>query len=302
MRYHLEGRSTATSVSAGPEAAGGKAVWEDTAAKREASLRERKAQMILAARECASMLPTRTRPFVFADGDLASAPVQTAACAAGQGEGGRGCVGVLRVRVLGVGSCVCDLTLEFVVPLRLYVATTRRFTLLAPVLVPSVLHVYVAPLNPRSDRVCKKLRRWANVGPGSDANVVSFASERFPALWNSLLLGGAFRHALHPQQTAGRTRDGHGRLAASGLRCGRKRCALLGAPRCLPRRISDAGGAGELIDSAKSSLRELCSCFRSFLVLEPDGDCGQLRINALADALGGSRVRGNIAISRLDET
>ena len=31
---------------------GGRAVWEDTAEKREASLRERKAQMILAARQC----------------------------------------------------------------------------------------------------------------------------------------------------------------------------------------------------------------------------------------------------------
>ena len=52
-RYHLESRTSGTSVSAPPEAAGGKAVWEDTAEKREASLRERKAQMILAARECA---------------------------------------------------------------------------------------------------------------------------------------------------------------------------------------------------------------------------------------------------------
>ena len=31
---------------------GGKAVWEDSAEKREESLRERKAQMILAARQC----------------------------------------------------------------------------------------------------------------------------------------------------------------------------------------------------------------------------------------------------------
>ncbi|KAI0683521.1 hypothetical protein C8Q76DRAFT_762754 [Earliella scabrosa] len=50
-RYHLEGRTTATSVSAAPEEAGGKAIWEETAEKREASLRERKARMILAARE-----------------------------------------------------------------------------------------------------------------------------------------------------------------------------------------------------------------------------------------------------------
>ncbi|KAI0746337.1 hypothetical protein C8Q80DRAFT_1105147 [Daedaleopsis nitida] len=54
-RYHLEGRAetsaTATATGAAPEVAGGKAAWEDTAEKREASLRERKAQMILAARQ-----------------------------------------------------------------------------------------------------------------------------------------------------------------------------------------------------------------------------------------------------------
>ncbi|KAI0699793.1 hypothetical protein C8T65DRAFT_659134 [Cerioporus squamosus] len=50
-RYHLEGRTSATSLSAAPEEAGGKAAWEDTPEKREASLRERKARMILAARE-----------------------------------------------------------------------------------------------------------------------------------------------------------------------------------------------------------------------------------------------------------
>ncbi len=50
-RYHLEARTSATSVGAEPEEAGGKAVWEDSAEKREASLRERKAQMILAARQ-----------------------------------------------------------------------------------------------------------------------------------------------------------------------------------------------------------------------------------------------------------
>lgn len=33
------------------ELLGGKAVWEDSAEKREASLRERKAQMVLAARQ-----------------------------------------------------------------------------------------------------------------------------------------------------------------------------------------------------------------------------------------------------------
>lgn len=33
------------------EEVGGKAIWEDTAEKREASLKERKAKMILAARQ-----------------------------------------------------------------------------------------------------------------------------------------------------------------------------------------------------------------------------------------------------------
>ncbi|TBU57309.1 hypothetical protein BD310DRAFT_1039980 [Dichomitus squalens] len=50
-RYQLEAHTSATSVGTEPESAGGKAVWEDTAEKREASLRERKARMILAARE-----------------------------------------------------------------------------------------------------------------------------------------------------------------------------------------------------------------------------------------------------------
>jgi hypothetical protein len=35
--------------------ADGRAVWEDTTEKREASLRERKAQMILAARQCVQL-------------------------------------------------------------------------------------------------------------------------------------------------------------------------------------------------------------------------------------------------------
>ena len=34
------------------EKVGGKAAWEDSPEKREASLKERKAQMILAARQC----------------------------------------------------------------------------------------------------------------------------------------------------------------------------------------------------------------------------------------------------------
>ncbi|KAF8880570.1 hypothetical protein BD779DRAFT_1548999 [Infundibulicybe gibba] len=55
-RYHLESRiadaaATTTSDAASPEDAGGRAVWEDSPEKREASLRERKAQMILAARQ-----------------------------------------------------------------------------------------------------------------------------------------------------------------------------------------------------------------------------------------------------------
>ncbi|KAI8973134.1 hypothetical protein BD414DRAFT_517766 [Trametes punicea] len=50
-RYNLEARATGTSIGAAPEEVGGKAVWEDSPEKREASLRERKARMILAARE-----------------------------------------------------------------------------------------------------------------------------------------------------------------------------------------------------------------------------------------------------------
>jgi len=51
-RFGLESRLSATEVAPSPEQdAGGRAVWEDTAEKREASLRERKARMILAARQ-----------------------------------------------------------------------------------------------------------------------------------------------------------------------------------------------------------------------------------------------------------
>jgi len=51
-RYGLESRlSGADGVPSPQQEAGGRAVWEDTAEKREASLRERKAQMILAARQ-----------------------------------------------------------------------------------------------------------------------------------------------------------------------------------------------------------------------------------------------------------
>ncbi|KAL4080081.1 hypothetical protein V8B97DRAFT_1914194 [Scleroderma yunnanense] len=48
-RYHLHERVTASPAET--MEAGGKAKWEDTPEKREASLRERKAQMILAARQ-----------------------------------------------------------------------------------------------------------------------------------------------------------------------------------------------------------------------------------------------------------
>ena len=54
-RYHLEERAQTAEVIA-EEQLGGKAVREDSAEKREASLRERKAQMILAARQCVSFL------------------------------------------------------------------------------------------------------------------------------------------------------------------------------------------------------------------------------------------------------
>jgi len=52
-RYRLEDRlaSGATTALSAPEEAAGKAAWEDSPEKREASLRERKAQMILAARQ-----------------------------------------------------------------------------------------------------------------------------------------------------------------------------------------------------------------------------------------------------------
>jgi len=51
-RFKLEERvTTASGVSLSPEDAGGKSVWEDSKEKREALLRERKAQMILAARQ-----------------------------------------------------------------------------------------------------------------------------------------------------------------------------------------------------------------------------------------------------------
>jgi len=60
-RYGLESRlSGADDVPSPQQDAGGRAVWEETAEKREASLRERKAQMILAARQ--RMLATQRIP------------------------------------------------------------------------------------------------------------------------------------------------------------------------------------------------------------------------------------------------
>ena len=51
-RYGLESRISGTDGVPSPQQdAGGRALWEDTAEKREASLRERKAQMVLAARQ-----------------------------------------------------------------------------------------------------------------------------------------------------------------------------------------------------------------------------------------------------------
>lgn len=53
-RYQLEERAKKAreeGIINTPEEAGGKAAWEATPEKREASLRERKAQMVLAARK-----------------------------------------------------------------------------------------------------------------------------------------------------------------------------------------------------------------------------------------------------------
>ncbi|KAH8109482.1 hypothetical protein DFH11DRAFT_1627649 [Phellopilus nigrolimitatus] len=50
-RFHLETRLEATPNIENPEAAGGKTAWEATPERREQSLKERKAQMILAARQ-----------------------------------------------------------------------------------------------------------------------------------------------------------------------------------------------------------------------------------------------------------
>ncbi|KAI9456747.1 hypothetical protein F5148DRAFT_1277098 [Russula earlei] len=62
-RFGLESRLPAVDTVPSPEQdTGGRAVWEDTAEKREASLRERKAQMILAARQrmlAAQRIPTK---------------------------------------------------------------------------------------------------------------------------------------------------------------------------------------------------------------------------------------------------
>jgi coupling of ubiquitin conjugation to ER degradation protein 1 len=51
-RFGLEKQLFSTDIApASEQDAGGRAAWEDTAEKREASLRERKARMILAARQ-----------------------------------------------------------------------------------------------------------------------------------------------------------------------------------------------------------------------------------------------------------
>ncbi|KAG1733885.1 uncharacterized protein EDB91DRAFT_1147797 [Suillus paluster] len=50
-RYKLQDRVTTSTLSPDDDLAFGKANWEDTSEKREASLQERKAQMILAARQ-----------------------------------------------------------------------------------------------------------------------------------------------------------------------------------------------------------------------------------------------------------
>jgi coupling of ubiquitin conjugation to ER degradation protein 1 len=50
-RYNLQARAVQPGPILSDAEIGGKAVWEDSAEKREASLKERKAQMILAARQ-----------------------------------------------------------------------------------------------------------------------------------------------------------------------------------------------------------------------------------------------------------
>ncbi|KAJ7363819.1 hypothetical protein DFH08DRAFT_259823 [Mycena albidolilacea] len=50
-RYNLQQRVAQPALLMEEDQIGGKAVWEDSAEKREASLKERKAQMILAARQ-----------------------------------------------------------------------------------------------------------------------------------------------------------------------------------------------------------------------------------------------------------
>lgn len=50
-RYKLQDRAVSSTFSPEDDLAFGKANWEDTSEKREASLQERKAQMILAARQ-----------------------------------------------------------------------------------------------------------------------------------------------------------------------------------------------------------------------------------------------------------
>jgi hypothetical protein len=63
-RFRLEERlagadAEPAAAPAEPKPTGHGSTWEDSAAKREASLRERKAQMVLAARQCVILLHVR---------------------------------------------------------------------------------------------------------------------------------------------------------------------------------------------------------------------------------------------------
>jgi len=65
-RYNLEERVQSEEKVQMEGEGGGKAVWENSAEKREASLRERKAKMVLAARQYVTvlLLPFRLRNYV----------------------------------------------------------------------------------------------------------------------------------------------------------------------------------------------------------------------------------------------
>ena len=97
-RYHLEERVTLSSgVSVRtPEEAAGRAVWEDSAEKREASLRERKAQMILAARQYVPFFVSSAQTESFSLCQAATRPA---------GEGRRGWTVIVIVMILGDWTC-----------------------------------------------------------------------------------------------------------------------------------------------------------------------------------------------------